>query len=399
MSKKKRRGDRRVQWTTSAAARHALRLKQDMLANHRGNPFVHAMAANNARQTIEHWRDLEEAGGTPRQRIWMGLNELAGLNLDPDTPDLPKLSATQMLTDEHDTIEAAETYVVSPGMHAAAVAAAQTLDTEDLMTLPVEDDAPSPAGFLVLPSVQLVDRAGRDDARADVRAFTWRASWVANNTGGHNRLIQIVTWVATDGPLQVAAFTTIRRMATEQGHPLPGLVAEYHNYLNVTPGRQLTDEQLRDVVELSREMHDKLSRVDAEGRQYGELVGEYTGDVVDDTDGQFASRYLYAFWRLCAQRIVTVNRRGELDGPGTAPSSTEEEDVRIVQLRSFSPYAEDDSADHGRTYKHRWIVRMHKVRQWYPSEQAHKIIWRGPYIKGPPDAPLLTGEHVNALVR
>ena len=42
---------------------------------------------------------------------------------------------------------------------------------------------------------------------------------------------------------------------------------------------------------------------------------------------------------------------------------------------------------------------MHKVNQWYPREQVHRIIWRGPYIKGPDGAPLLTGETIQALIR
>lgn len=35
---------------------------------------------------------------------------------------------------------------------------------------------------------------------------------------------------------------------------------------------------------------------------------------------------------------------------------------------------------------------MHKVRQWYPSRQEHRVIWRDPYIKGSVDAPLMMGE-------
>jgi hypothetical protein len=42
---------------------------------------------------------------------------------------------------------------------------------------------------------------------------------------------------------------------------------------------------------------------------------------------------------------------------------------------------------------------MHKVRQWYTSEQTRKVLWRGPYVRGPAGAPLLTEERVNALVR
>lgn len=33
-----------------------------------------------------------------------------------------------------------------------------------------------------------------------------------------------------------------------------------------------------------------------------------------------------------------------------------------------------------------------KVRQWYPGRQEHRVIWRGPYIKGPAGAPLMVGE-------
>ena len=36
-------------------------------------------------------------------------------------------------------------------------------------------------------------------------------------------------------------------------------------------------------------------------------------------------------------------------------------------------------------------VRIHKVRQYYPSEGVHKVIFRGPYIEGPDGAPLLVG--------
>ncbi|MFE9679461.1 hypothetical protein ACFYO5_36040 [Streptomyces sp. NPDC006259] len=51
-----------------------------------------------------------------------------------------------------------------------------------------------------------------------------------------------------------------------------------------------------------------------------------------------------------------------------------------------------EDGETSRVYHHRWTVRMHKVRQWYPSAQEHRLIWRGPYIKGPTDAPLMVGE-------
>jgi hypothetical protein len=42
---------------------------------------------------------------------------------------------------------------------------------------------------------------------------------------------------------------------------------------------------------------------------------------------------------------------------------------------------------------------MHKVRQWYPSLQQRKVIYRGPFVKGDTAKPLLGGEVVRGLVR
>ena len=40
---------------------------------------------------------------------------------------------------------------------------------------------------------------------------------------------------------------------------------------------------------------------------------------------------------------------------------------------------------------------MHKVRQYYPSTGEHKVIWLGPYIKGPDGSPLLIGPKAQAV--
>jgi hypothetical protein len=50
-------------------------------------------------------------------------------------------------------------------------------------------------------------------------------------------------------------------------------------------------------------------------------------------------------------------------------------------------------------YHHRWPVRMHKVRQWYPSLQEHRAIRPGFYIKGPADAPLRMGGRRTSWIR
>jgi hypothetical protein len=72
--------------------------------------------------------------------------------------------------------------------------------------------------------------------------------------------------------------------------------------------------------------------------------------------------------------------------------------VRIVRLRRADQQSTEPAAGE-REWKHRWTVRMHKVNQWYPSEGRHKVIYRGPYVKGPEGKPMLDGETVHGLVR
>ncbi|MGW5153620.1 hypothetical protein [Rhodococcus koreensis] len=50
-----------------------------------------------------------------------------------------------------------------------------------------------------------------------------------------------------------------------------------------------------------------------------------------------------------------------------------------------------------RTYSHRWTVRGHWKRQWYPSEQRHHPIWISTYIAGPEGAPIKTSDKVTLL--
>lgn len=109
-------------------------------------------------------------------------------------------------------------------------------------------------------------------------------------------------------------------------------------------------------------------------------------------------RFCYAFWRLCEQQIATVEQlptyrseQRQADRAGDAA------DVRVVQLRR--PERGSNQPTGTREWQHRWIVRMHKVRQCYPSEQRHKIIYRGPYLKGPDDKPLLGGDVVRVVGR
>jgi hypothetical protein len=130
------------------------------------------------------------------------------------------------------------------------------------------------------------------------------------------------------------------------------------------------------------------------------VEGEYTpGSTIEDTHDTFTMRFLYAFWRLCEQRLTDiesaeVNHSARL----TAERAGVSPDVRVVRLRQADGIPRQ-APPGARDWNHRWVVKMHRVRQWYPSEGKQKVIYRGPYLKGPADKPLLGGETVRALVR
>jgi hypothetical protein len=65
--------------------------------------------------------------------------------------------------------------------------------------------------------------------------------------------------------------------------------------------------------------------------------------------------------------------------------------IRVVKLRrDASENVVREREDGGRSvdWKHQWWVSGHYRAQWYPSEEAHKVIWIAPYLKGPTDKPV-----------
>lgn len=73
-------------------------------------------------------------------------------------------------------------------------------------------------------------------------------------------------------------------------------------------------------------------------------------------------------------------------------------DVVFVDLRAVASETRRETGEPTEVdWKHRWTVRGHNRAQWYPSEQAHHVIYIAPYVKGPEGAPLL--EHVYHVKR
>lgn len=77
-----------------------------------------------------------------------------------------------------------------------------------------------------------------------------------------------------------------------------------------------------------------------------------------------------------------------------------EPELTVVQLRAREPAGR--SKEHEETGLHpgddgHWWVRGHVRAQWYASEQAHRLIWIAPHIRGNPEAPYKG--HTYAVVR
>jgi hypothetical protein len=284
-------------------------------------------------------------------------------------------------------------------------AAALTLTRDDLQQVG-EEDLPSSTGLVLLPHPLLVRPVTGN--LGDDRAYTWRTPaqiWPMSPGLLHRRpavpAVRMSLYHDAHGPVQPDSFADYAARARAAGTPLPPLILDSKRCLPFHP--VLTEEQAANYDEFSRRTR-RLGQAnreqsEARGENENRVTGEYEpGSEIDDADDLFMPRFLFAFWRLCEQRIALpehapVNHSAQVlaDRAGVSPQ------VRIVRLRR--PEQPADPGTGGREWKHRWTVRMHKVNQWYPSEGKHKVLYRGPYIKGPDGKPMLEGETVRGLVR
>jgi hypothetical protein len=108
-----------------------------------------------------------------------------------------------------------------------------------------------------------------------------------------------------------------------------------------------------------------------------------------------------AAWLLMQQPLasITTATPRKADTRRMKRHRVDPKTVRVVSLRRRTQPSADAGDGTGRTYDHRWVVRGHWRKQWYPSRNDHLPIWISPHVKGPDGAPLLTGEKVNAWRR
>jgi hypothetical protein len=91
-----------------------------------------------------------------------------------------------------------------------------------------------------------------------------------------------------------------------------------------------------------------------------------------------------------------LRRQMEREGQEAPP----DDDVSIVVLRRMQvrkAQQKTNGEHHGVEWKHHWWVSSFYRAQWYPSEQAHHVIWIEAFLKGDLSKPLL--EKVYNVVR
>ncbi len=133
--------------------------------------------------------------------------------------------------------------------------------------------------------------------------------------------------------------------------------------------------------------------------------GGYSTTVQTGGDQAHSSHGVLAF--LAAMNILmntpTLAHHRDLDartGKPPTPATTVTDQVAVIDLRPLRYEETPTDSPTGRTYQHRWVVRGHWALQPHgPKQSLRKRIYREPYIKGPPDAPLLATERVYAWRR
>jgi hypothetical protein len=385
-------------WSLAGAARFAREARTSTAAHMQTAPIAREL--RKVKMTRAYDIHLANFGG--RQAAMDML--FGGLGYPPPYPAGWDEAAELLTGDEARYLAGADLYVITPQMCDVVVAAAQSLAAEDLQLLD-EDDLPSPTGLLVLPHPLLVRGVGGD--LGDDRALCWQTPACFNvpdpqTVDGVRGLpaVRVAVYHDTHGPVRPDSFLELAAEARRAGTPLPPLLLDAVRCLEFQTLRGPSPQAAQRLARAAQAVDgDRRRAAEMMGQDEDRVIGEYvSGGEIDDTDDTFALRFLYAFWRLCEQRIagiepVETNHAARVIAERTGLSP----EVRVIRLRQRAEHAPGERAGHD--WQHRWVVRMHKVRQWYPSEQRHKIIYRGPYIKGPEGKPLLGGETVRALVR
>lgn len=118
-----------------------------------------------------------------------------------------------------------------------------------------------------------------------------------------------------------------------------------------------------------------------------------------DITSENAAATLVAFSRLIQQeRTADVShesvRSRAVDKRGR--KRTHVDQITYVTIHR-TPRSENTDGEASRNYTHRWVVRGHWRRQWYPSQDRHIPIWITDHIAGPDDKPILRRDKITIV--
>lgn len=378
-------------WSLTASARAARDARVAVIRYLRTSPVERAWHA--AILALLHESRTADAGNPEASRALL----FSSMGYAPPFPATWDQASAVILADEARYLAQAGLYVLTPQMLAVVAAAAQTLSYSDLSLLR-DDDLPGPSGLLVLPQpLRLRLPTGTIE---ETRAFTWRLPWRIPLPAGQG-------FAGPELPaVRMSSYVSARRTNADYrrevrrlGIALPPFLLESTWSL---PLHAATAAQQHDQQRLEAQLHRLNTEYWEQENKSAPAAGEHAlGSVIDDDqDGTFGSRFLYAFWRMCEQKIAAIaSAETGHAARKTAAHAGVSPDVRIVALRRTASSAAAPGQPGHAEWHHSWVVRMHKVNQWYPSLGQHRVRFRGPYVKGPADKPLLGGDVVRGLVR
>lgn len=123
-------------------------------------------------------------------------------------------------------------------------------------------------------------------------------------------------------------------------------------------------------------------------------------DVYSEDSTAPSAGMLRALTRLRTPALGGTPRRS---APSGAPLSAEESAEGDTRLRTVVLHYRSDRSESStpsrssRLPDHRWEVRGHPRRQWYPSQREHRVIWIDDHTAGPSDRPLIRVDRVEVL--
>ncbi|MEW2493791.1 hypothetical protein AB0942_09615 [Streptomyces nodosus] len=305
--------------TSFAIVRFRRQMHDEALRLLPGSPRVQAWQALGFQGRLRELFSLLSVGAPSKEAAWDRTCSmmLGKSGYRPPWSATPHEAGAWNIAQVTQLLEQAEVIVLSPESHAAVMAAASTLEPADVNTLQRDRDFTALSGLLVLPEPMVtVNRGG---SLSDIAAFGWQpiTQHQTHPTAEHPA-VQIVPLIDRDGPVQPDGWTAMLAQARAQKMPFPRLLPDGPYSLPLDGPMVKADEAQRaQFAEMRRTLHDALNAVATPTDPSD--IGTWDGGRVDDSQDDFATRYMFAFWRLTAQGISST---GHPHSPARPSSAT-----------------------------------------------------------------------------